>query len=416
MGSAFGGTTTSSTKTKTDMGPWKDQAPYLSGAFKDAQDIYNSQKDTPFYQGQLYAGINGMQTNAADTSNANGGAIAGAVPGMVQAGMAGVNGFQDFTQNAGALANGNFNHGSTMANGTLARNTGYALSQGNRGLDAALSTATGDPTAYNINAANQYAHNPVIDGQIDAALTDVRRNLGENVLPQNNATAIATGNMNSSRAGVAEGIAQRGAAETGANIAAGIRSKAYDTGLALSESGRVANMGGALSAAGQGYNAAGQGATGENNTNANRIANLGVQTTGTQMEGTGAQLGGALLGQGVGVAQGAGNLQTGAGALYQGDQQNRNQEGFTQWQGDQAQPWSPLRNLYGIVGSQNWGRNGTTQSDTTQSSSGNPLGAALGVGLGAASMFAGGGPLAGLGLSSIFSSPTQQAFKSQAFK
>jgi hypothetical protein len=90
------------------------------------------------------------------------------------------------------------------------------LGAGQQGLDAygqLYGMAGQDPTKANIAAAGQYADNPYLDGQIDAASRDVTRNLYENQLPGLNEAATDSGNMNSSRAGVAEGIMKRGAAD-----------------------------------------------------------------------------------------------------------------------------------------------------------------------------------------------------------
>lgn len=47
--------------TTTTASPWAEQAPYLSDAFQSAEGIYNTQKGTPWYQGNLYTGLNDTQ-------------------------------------------------------------------------------------------------------------------------------------------------------------------------------------------------------------------------------------------------------------------------------------------------------------------------------------------------------------------
>ena len=57
---------------------------------------------------------------------------------------------------------------------------------------------------------------------IDAAMRDDRRNLTENTLPGINMASSGGGNMNSSRAGMADAIANRGFADRQADVSAGI--------------------------------------------------------------------------------------------------------------------------------------------------------------------------------------------------
>lgn len=145
-----------------------------------------------------------------------------------------------------------------------------ALASGGAGqlgsAGALYGAATADPTAANISAAGRYAANPYLDSLIDASSRDVVRNLTEGVLPQYARNSALTGNANSTRTGIAEGIALRGAQDRIGDIAAELRGGAYSQGLNLAEQARLANLG-ALEAAGgiygriagQGLDAAGQG-------------------------------------------------------------------------------------------------------------------------------------------------------------
>ncbi|MFX9181241.1 hypothetical protein ABTN76_21035, partial [Acinetobacter baumannii] len=74
--------------------------------------------------------------------------------------------------------------------------------------------------------------NPHLQAAIDAAAGDVSRTLREDILTGIDRGAASGGNLNSSRAGVAEGIASRGAAEKIADIAAQARLNAWNDGLA----------------------------------------------------------------------------------------------------------------------------------------------------------------------------------------
>ena len=93
-----------------------------------------------------------------------------------------------------------------------------------------------------VGTAAMAAYNPFIDGQIDAASRDVVRNLGENVMTGNAAMAAGTGNSGSSRRAVMDAIAQRGAADRVADISAGLRGNAYNTGLGIAAQQGLANQ------------------------------------------------------------------------------------------------------------------------------------------------------------------------------
>src|SRR3546814_1157695 len=94
-------------------------------------------------------------------------------------------------------------------------------------------------TTANSKAAQQYADNPHVQGMIDANSRDVVRNLNEETLPGIDRQATATGGINSSRAGVAAGIAQRGAEDRIADISSTIRGDAYNRGLSLAQGDQI---------------------------------------------------------------------------------------------------------------------------------------------------------------------------------
>jgi hypothetical protein len=270
-------------KTTSTSTPWGPQGDALKGAFSDAQGIYNQQKGTPFYGGDLYANMDPLTSQ-------------------------GINASTGFATGAGANA----------ANNALTSGAGM-LGLGGNAYNSLFGAATQDPTKANIAAAGQYADNPYLSGQIDAASRDVTRNLHENQLPGLNEAATSSGNMNSSRAGVAEGIMRRGAADQIGDIASNMRGQAYSQGLGLAENARGANLS-ALNAA-----------------------------TGAYGQGLGA------LGQGFGMAnQNNQNLISG-GQLNQQDAQGQDNANFQQWQGQDTRANDLLNRYYGIIGSQNWG-------------------------------------------------------------
>jgi hypothetical protein len=65
MGSLFKPSQQKQTSTSTPWGPQGDQ---LKNVFGDAQGIYDSQKGTPYYSGELYAGMNPLTDQGINAS------------------------------------------------------------------------------------------------------------------------------------------------------------------------------------------------------------------------------------------------------------------------------------------------------------------------------------------------------------
>lgn len=330
LGGISGGSNNKTAQTNAQTAPWKEQQPYLKTGFQSAAGLYKQYLDSPWYQGQLYAGMNGIQTGAANNAaNYATGQGLGLSQGMI-------NDSQQFLGQSGNL-----------------------LDSANR----LANYAPGDPTQYNINNAGLYANNPALNGAIDAASRDVTRNLTENVLPGINRQAAGTGNTNSTRTGVAEGIALRGAQDRVGDIASTIRADAYNNGLNLSEQGRQTNMQGALQGQGMGLDAL------------NAAIGRGMDLRNQGMQGTINMF----------------DLQGRAGDKYQQDQQGYADANYQRWQGQYNQPWDLLSRYMGAVGGAQYGS--TTQSSTQ--TPGSTMGAIQG---------ALGGATAGLGLYKDFSS------------
>ena len=318
MSGLFGGS-----KVTTETKPWAPQAQQLQNTFSEAQNIYNSAKGTPFYQGDLYAGA----------SNGTLGSI---------------NEMMDYRNGTGgALANQAWGAASALNDPTAT----------NRALNTYEATATADPTQINISSAGLYAANPYLDGAIDAAARDVNRSLYESELPGINRGATAVGGINSSRAGIAEGIAMRGAGDRIGDIGAAMRMAAYDRGLGLAESARQANMGAQGNLAGL-----------RSNNTANSVGALGAVND---------------------MFTGNLNNAVTAGGLEQANRQGALDAQFAKWQGQDTRASDLLGRYYGIVGANNWG--GTQ----TQTKTGGP--GILGGILGGLSTFAGLGGVKGIG-------------------
>lgn len=329
LGGIGGGSDQKTGQTTSTTEPWKVQQPYLKTGFNSAAGLYGQYMDAPWYQGQLYAGMNGMQQGAANGA----------------AGYAGGQGM--------ALSQGMINDAQNY------------LGQSNNFLTAANRMAgynPADPTQQNIRNAGQYANNPYLNGAIDAASRDVTRNLTEDVLPGIGRGAAAGGNTNSTRTGIAEGVALRGAQDRIGDISSTIRADAYNSGLNLSEQGRQANMQGQLNGQGMGLDAL------------NTAIGRGMDMRNQGMQG----------------AVNMYDLMGRAGDKYQQDQQGYADANYARWQGQYDKPWDLLSRYMGAVGGTNWG----SQTNSATENPGSTMGAIQG---------ALGGAASGLGLYQDFS-------------
>ena len=167
--------------TAAQMQGYTDARPYIQDMYKGGQGALNDALAAGYYGGPTYAGLNDTQTGAVNN----------------QIGMANT-GFGDAQ---------NF------------MNMGRGFGQNTADL---YGRASGDMLG---NAVN-YATNPDnYSGLVDSAMRDSRRNLNENTLRGIDINASASGNANSSRAGVAGAVAARGFADREADVTAGIQDR-----------------------------------------------------------------------------------------------------------------------------------------------------------------------------------------------
>ena len=93
---------------------------------------------------------------------------------------------------------------------------------------------------FDPRALAPYIDNDILQGQIDASSRDIVRNLREQDLPGiDSAFSGGAGGASSSRRGVAQGIAARGAADRISDVSAKIRGDAYNRALGI-QTGREA--------------------------------------------------------------------------------------------------------------------------------------------------------------------------------
>lgn len=210
---------------------------------QSGQNIYGGQE--PYLQA-LYAGAAQLAQQPLPDRQ-----VAGINPVLAegygqQVGFANGAGNDIYTQQLASSLNNLGGYGS-------AGNTANTMSSGNvyntpmsRGID--------------MQTAAQASYNPYLDGQIDAASRDVTRNLYENQLTGNAASAAGTGNSGSSRRAVMDAIAMRGAGDRVADISSNLRGQAYNTGLGIAAQQGLANQSAALGTNALNANLMGQGA------------------------------------------------------------------------------------------------------------------------------------------------------------
>lgn len=305
MGGGGGKTTTEVQKSD----PWWGQQPYLQDAFGEAQSIYNKQKkqNNPGYTGDFVSQATPDQVNYfKDAMN-----------------------WSSPTGQGGQMLNTTVN----AANQQLGEGQKY-LTQAQQGLTDFQGK---DWTQQHIDDANRYSQNPMFEAMTDASMRDAKRQFSEETMRGIDQEAARGGNINSTRAGIAAGVAQRGLSEKAADISAGLRGNAWQQGLTASQNDQGALLQAIL---GQGQMAQGQVAQGFS----------GLQQ-GTDMKQKMTDMG--VLSQ----------------TMLTGFDQARLDNDISKFEYKQAKPWSNLQNYWGIVGDKSWGGTTTGISKTKETPS-----------------------------------------------
>jgi hypothetical protein len=277
---------------------------------------------------QAFSGANGAltQAQASGAADTPSGFVAGMTP--------------DQLSTFGKMVN--YGNGSPTAS-TEASTGGALAGAGSDATQGALtSLGAFDPTKLNntgaiTSAAGAYADNPYISGQVSAAMRDANQEAQDITLPGIQRDAAGTGNINSNRTAIANGIVQRGLTQQAGDISANLRGQAYNTGLQTAEGQAQSNNEGILSAA------------------TNR-GQLGGSAAATGLGGLSSSI--ADQGNLYGIAgQGGAGEQAGNQANF--DNQN------AKYSFDQQAPFTPLQNFMSIIGSNNWGSNSNSQGTST---------------------------------------------------
>lgn len=281
----------------------------------------------------------------------------------------------DFAQGYGGLP------GQVVAAGQPLLAGGFNTGMGAAG--ALYNYGSTDQTQNNINTANAYANNPYIDQAVNAATRDAR-GMAEKNSANLYRNAASSGNLNSDRAALIQGEIDSSLAENAQNISATMRNNAFNTGLST-----------ALTQSQQGLGA---------------LSNSG--SLGTTLGTTGA----GLMSQGITDQQNLSKLYESAGSGLNDLSQSILNNQLARYQGRIADTWSPVQNLYGIAGANNWGQTqntqGTTVSLAPQANQPSPgalsyLGAGLGMAGSVAGLGMGGGAtLGGMAIGGLLGYPS----------
>lgn len=297
------GTSTQTTNVQSSTSPWGPQAAALTDAFQKAQTAYTTSS-------QAQAPTNFTAQFTPDQ-------------------------LATFQQMLG-YANGNTTPATTSATGTTLQNAGADATSG-----ALSGLSAYDPTKLNntqslIDSANQYVAGQDIDSQVNNAMLNARQTARDVTLPGIEQNAALSGNTNSSRTGIADGLVERGLAEQAANLGASLRSDAFKNGLTLAST----------------------------NANANNVASLGAlsgaASAGTNAANSGVNASTAGINQQTGLFNLANAAGTGEQSANQADLTNQNQ----QYQSGVNSPYASLQQLMNIIGSQKWGSETTGTQET----------------------------------------------------
>jgi hypothetical protein len=210
--------------------------------------------------------------------------------------------------------------------------------------------ATNNPNSL-VAAANQYVSGQNIPAEVQNAMFSAEQTANQVTNPGIVQNADATGNADSSRTGIAQGMVDESLANQAASLSGSLQSGAFQNGLNLAENQ----------------------AQGNNSLTASDLTNLingGNATTSTGLNAGTSSIGneGSLFN--IGETGGAG--QQAANQAYLTNQ-------LQQYQAGVNYPFAALNNYMGIVGSNNWGQN-TTGTQQTSPSALSMIGGLLGAG------------------------------------
>ncbi len=219
------------------------------------------------YQGNTVAGQNPYQVQAINSATGYAGGPGAGVPGMTAGTAATLQGAApQFVNNAGQIAanglGGNYGTLASVLNGyatgqtpglsmnpqlagsltNAAINGANSLNGFTQGQQQVLQEALADPTQQLSQNAQTYMNSAPIQDAIKSTNGLIDQTLNEQTVPQLNRNAAMGGALNSSRAGMAESMANENAALAKGNADASILNNAFNTGLSTAAAERNAGL------------------------------------------------------------------------------------------------------------------------------------------------------------------------------
>jgi hypothetical protein len=194
-----------------NMASFNQYKPYVDNNLSGSEDALGGVLNTGAYQGQTLAAPNQFQTGTANT----------------------MGNFGTNMMNSGNAMMGNTAGFGNNANSLYGQYQGMANAAQQDRLSNAMDYASANSGSL-----------------VDAAMRDDRRNLQENTLTGIDMAAMGSGNMNSSRAGIAEAVANRAYDDRRADVATNIQNSLIDRSL-NQQAQQFRDQGSALQGAGQ---------------------------------------------------------------------------------------------------------------------------------------------------------------------
>lgn len=406
-----------------NTGPWAPQAGYDKNGLMQAQNIYSQRIQAGPYTGEMVAPGNEAQGTAINQAAEYSGDLGQNLPrNDATTGSTMLAGAEPFTQNAEWTASHGIQGPNQGLYGTLqGYGTGANTIEGaNAPLSSALndsavsgakalggfqndlqSVATqglSDPTQRISGDAQTYANSPQTQAALASTNAAINQTLNESTLPTLNQGEAAHGAVNSSRSGMAEGMAREGAGIAEGQADANIENNALNTGMSTATNLYDSGMQSATSAGMFGYNdvannantqSAQQIGLNENNaatrigaanaglgTNLNyELGNVNTSIASNNQLGEGARIGLAANAGSLAGATSNFNLGAAAGTLQQNMQQAKDTNAYDVWGNNNTYDQNVLGNYWGIV-STPLGTSGTSSSQVQAPF--NPLGALAG--------------------------------------
>ena len=229
------------TATEAQMAGFRQYEPYVDANLAGGSAALDGVLSTGAYGGQTLAGPNQFQTGTANTMGNYGTSMQNSGYGMMDQNAGFGNNYQNMYGQAQSLygqsqdvygkSNALYGKSQDVYNqGASLSGQNKDLFQQNKGLYNQFQGLSEEAKSDRLGTAMDYA-NTNSGSLVDSAMRDDRRNLEENTLTGIDLAASGSGNMNSSRAGVASAVAERGYDDRRADVATGIQDRLIDRSL-----------------------------------------------------------------------------------------------------------------------------------------------------------------------------------------